>query len=308
MKTIALLICCSALFRVVPAAEAKPAAWTDPAEAAAENPDFLIQGEYTAKNRGLQVAAMGNEQFLISEYGGGLPGAGWDGKDIIQTTRTRGQMKSALIGLKRIERKSPSLGAKPPAGAIVLFDGKDASQWQEAMLSEGLLAAGALSKKEFTDFKIHLEFRLPFKPQSPLSNQDRGNSGVYIFERYETQVIDSFALNYQTDLNIFQVKSDPKQWCGSLYKFKIPDLPMCLPPLVWQTYDIDFTAPKFVDGKKTSNARITTLFNGVKIHDDVELLKGTGAGGKKKEIPSGRIWLQGHGNPVFYRNIWLVEE
>ena len=83
---------------------------------------------------------------------------------------------------------------------------------------------------------------------------------------------------------------------------------MCLPPLTWQTYDIHFTASKFTGEKKTANARITVFHNGVKIHDDVELPKGTGAGGGRKEIPKGPIVLQGHGNPVRYRNICIVEK
>ena len=106
-----------------------------------------------------------------------------------------------------------------------------------------------------------------------------------------------------------KLHSDPKQWCGCLYKFKVADTNMCLPPLVWQTYDIHFTAPRFDDaGQKTANTRITVYHNGVKIHDDVELKIGTGAGGGKREVAKGPIQLQGHGNPVAYRNIWLVEK
>ena len=81
---------------------------------------------------------------------------------------------------------------------------------------------------------------------------------------------------------------------------------MCYPPLAWQTYDIEFTAPEFDEGKKVANARFTVLHNGVKIHDNVELLKGTGAGGGRKEVPREGIYIQGHGNPVRFRNIWIV--
>ena len=83
---------------------------------------------------------------------------------------------------------------------------------------------------------------------------------------------------------------------------------MCLPPLTWQTYDIHFTAARFDGDKKIKNARITVHQNGVLIHDVVELPKGTGAGGGKKEIPKGPIVLQGHGNPIRYRNLWIVEK
>ena len=83
---------------------------------------------------------------------------------------------------------------------------------------------------------------------------------------------------------------------------------MSFPPLTWQTYDITFTAPKFEADKKVANARNTVIHNGVKIHDDVELPKGTGAGGGKPEIAKGAIVLQGHGNPVLFRNLWIIEK
>ena len=81
---------------------------------------------------------------------------------------------------------------------------------------------------------------------------------------------------------------------------------MCFPPLSWQTYDIDFQAPKFENGEKVADATITVKHNGVIIHDKVRLPKGTGAGGGRKEVPKGPIIFQGHGNPVFYRNIWIT--
>ena len=153
------------------------------------------------------------------------------------------------------------------------------------------------------DFTLHLEFRLPYKPNSPLSSQDRGNSGIYLQNRYETQVLD-FKLVYDKNIKV-PLKSDPKQWCGCFYKFKTADTPM-LPPLSWQTYDIDFQAPKFENGEKVADATITVKHNGVIIHDKVRLPKGTGAGGGRKEVPKGPIIFQGHGNPVFYRNIWII--
>ncbi|MEM1084037.1 MAG: DUF1080 domain-containing protein [Verrucomicrobiota bacterium] len=281
--------------------------WTDPEKAAEENPDFLIQGEYVAEGKAAQVVAKGKGKFLISRYSGGLPGAGWDGGEIRKSMGDAETVSRQLEGYKRIEREVATLGAKPPEGATVLFDGSSDEEWGKKTMKDGLLMAGTTTKRKFGDFKLHLEFRLPFKPETPLSHQDRGNSGIYIFGRYEVQVIDSFGLDY--DLSTWEGKnlSDSKQWCGSFYKFKTPDVPMCLPPLRWQSYDIDFTAPRFEDGKKVANARVTVIHNGVKIHDDLELPKGTGMGGKKPEIPKGSLLLQGHGNPVQYRNIWIVE-
>jgi hypothetical protein len=82
---------------------------------------------------------------------------------------------------------------------------------------------------------------------------------------------------------------------------------MCFPPLVWQTYDIEFTAPKYENGKKVANARITVKQNGVTIHDNAELPHATP--GRQEEGPAPRpFYLQGHGNKVEYRNIWVVEK
>ena len=284
--------------------------WTDPEKAAQENPDFLVQGEYASPGVGFQVVALGKGQFQVSQYTGGLPGAGWDGSKIAHHSGAADVVKKLVEGSERVGRESPTLGKKPPAGATVLFDGKSADAWKNGKVTDGLLESGTETKQTFGSFRLHLEFRLPFKPETPPSSQDRGNSGIYTHNRYETQVLDSFGLDLDRkawEARKQPLKSDPKQWCGCLYRFKLADTNMCLPPLAWQTYDIDFTAAEFDGEKKTKNARITVIHNGVKIHDDVELPKGTGAGGGRKEIPAGPIVLQGHGNPVRYRNIWIEE-
>ena len=283
--------------------------WTNPDKAAAEDPDFAVQGEYSDEKTGMQVAAMGDGKFHLTTFKGGLPGAGWDRSDPVVALVDRGGAQSAAEKYRKIDRKSPTLGKKPPPGADVLVGEKADPRFIKGKGESGLLSPPAQTIKDYGDFTMHLEFRLPYKPKSPLSSQDRGNSGVYLQNRYEVQVLDSFGLVYDPAHVKVKVRSDPRQWCGCFYRFKTADTPMCLPPLSWQTYDIDFTAPRFdADGKKTSNATITVLHNGVKIHDAVQLPKGTGIGGTRPEVPKGPIIFQGHGNPVVFRNIWILEK
>ena len=93
-----------------------------------------------------------------------------------------------------------------------------------------------------------------------------------------------------------------------LYSIKAPDTNLCYPPLAWQTYDIDYTAAEYQGGKKVKNARITVKHNGQVIHEDVELPNATTAAPVAEGPEPGPIYLQDHGNPVRYRNIWVVEK
>lgn len=280
--------------------------------------DYTDQGEYKNDWGGAQVIALGNDHFRMVSYRGGLPGDGWDkeykqevegkreadkivfvGKDDYRAELADGKItiKSSNGGpwtMEKTERKSPTLGAKPPASAFVLFDGSGAGAWPDGHMDERhLLAAGCKSKQAFTNFTAHLEFLLPFKPLG--RGQDRGNSGVYLQDRYEVQVLDSFGLKGENNE------------CGGFYTLAKPAVNMCFPPLTWQTYDIDFTSAQYDEsGKKTRNAHATVKHNGVVIHDDVELKSSTPGNGKKEDPSGGPFQLQGHGNPVFYRNIWVV--
>jgi hypothetical protein len=140
---------------------------------------------------------------------------------------------------------------------------------------------------------MHLEFKLPYMPEA--RGQGRANSGVYLQSRYEVQILDSFGLE-----GAFNE-------CGSLYRYKTPDVNMCFPPLVWQTYEIDFRAAKFDrQGKKIKNAVLTVWHNGVKIHDHFEIERKTGAGQQETPEPI-PTKFQNHNNPVRFRNMWIID-
>lgn len=301
--------------------------WTDPAKAAAEDPDFVLQGEYGVakleQDWAFQVVALGGGKFDAYLLEGGFPGLGFtrekqrihfsgarDDSGVVSLVEKGGKRKAKIkdgtltleeegktLSFPRVERRSPTLGKPAPAGAIVLFDGTSADAWEKGNIVDGLLANnGPKTKQLFSAYHLHLEFRVPYKPFS--RGQGRGNSGVYHVARYETQVLDAFGLEGKMNET------------GGLYSIKDPDLNMCLPPLTWQTYDVDLTAPIFSDeGELLVPARITVLLNGVLIHDNIALPKCTPASPIKTITPDpGPIYLQAHGNPVFYRNIWLIEK
>ncbi len=190
-------------------------------------------------------------------------------------------------------RKSPTEGLRPPPGAVVLFDGGGVEEWTGGKLTDNkLLAPGGTTKRTFGDMKtLHVEFCVPFRPA--VRGQSRGNSGVYLQRRYEIQILDSFGL-------------DPKNNdCAAVYEANPPDVNVCFPPLSWQTYDVEFTAARYDGGKKTANAVVTVVHNGVKVHDRREIKGPTGNGIKEEDAPK-PLNLQNHGNPVYFRNVWVV--
>ena len=255
-------------------------AYVDPAKTDA---DFPFQGEYVGKldisgkqqATGAQVIALGKGKFDAVIYTGGLPGAGWNRGDAQQKlsgerkdetiSLTGGKLTGKISGgkltladsggqklgvLEKTERKSPTLGKKPPEGAVVLFDGSGLDQFQKGarITEDGLLMEGCKTKPAFQGFTLHFEFRTPYKPED--RGQGRGNSGIYMQSRYEVQVLDSFGL------------AGKHNECGGIYSVKDPDVNMCLPPLTWQTYDVEFTPAQFEGGKKVKHARMTVKHNG----------------------------------------------
>jgi hypothetical protein len=281
------------------------AVWTDAKQAQADNSSFEFVGEFINKsdNSAIQANLLSDGNFLVATYQGGLPGAGWNNEAIKSESLSLKDLQNRLKGFEKAIRVSPTMGQSAPENAVIKFpDGL-------TNVKDGLLHAGGQTTKDVGSFKMHVEFMLPFKPERNPSNQDRGNSGIYIFNNYEIQVIDSFALDMKNpENNAIKTESVNNQWCGCLYKMKTADTHMALPPLQWQTYDIDFTAPVFEGDKKVTNGRLTIFHNGIKIHDDFELLTGTGAGAGKKQLAKGPIFFQNHGNPTVYRNVWIVEK
>lgn len=149
------------------------------------------------------------------------------------------------------------------------------------------------TKQAFGDFRLHAEFRVPKLPDD-VTGQDRGNSGIYLQERYEIQILDSFGVE----------KLAPND-AASIYNKKAADLNAATAPETWQTYDIDFRAARFdTEGRKTDDARVTVVWNGRKVHDNVAVDGPTG-GGDAESAATGAIRLQDHGNKVRFRNLWI---
>lgn len=321
--------------------------WTDPADPTIPV-DYKLQGEFAGDRLGAQVIALGGGAFQAVVYPGGLPGDGWDGKSRIlldgrldgekivfkpaegnrkylaqkpeefsatrkfppegqkawsgEGTASALQVKTddgKTVELARANRKSPTMGAKPPEGAIVLFDGTNTDEWKGGRLDK---ATGFLNtdgndittKRKFMNYTMHVEFMLAYRPDA--RGQGRGNSGFYQVDHYECQILDSFGLD---GLN---------NECGGIYTKAAPKVNMCFPPLVWQTYDVEFTNAVSADGKKTKNAVFTAKHNGVVIHENLEITGPTGGHRNEPEGTPGPIKLQGHGNPTQFRNVWIVEK
>lgn len=306
--------------------------------------DFAYQGEYAGSGMGAQVIALDNGAFQVVLFPGGLPGAGWDGKnrsllngkldgkkvalspakgnrkylagspDAFSATRKfppdghkpySGSLSNGIISLskgivlKKTQRKSPTMGKKAPKGAITLFDGSNKDEWQGGRLDEKtrLLntdGSDVRTRRKFNDYHMHLEFLLPYRPAA--RGQGRGNSGFYQIDHFEVQILDSFGLE------------GANNECGGIYSIKDSDVNACFPPLSWQTYDVDFTNAKTKDGKKIKNAKITVRLNGIVIHDNFEIPRKTGGSRGEPEGTPGPMKLQGHGNPLQFRNIWIVEK
>ena len=293
--------------------------------------DFAWQGEFLGgiagdrgcQTWGMQVVALGDGRFSAALLHGGLPGRGAqestretlngqrDGDQLVIRSDSltfdlhpsevrvfqRGRDGSGsgrfLGRMSRIHRGSPTMGLNPPSQAEVLFASSGQNAFSRSKVTEeGWLLSGVTTPSPVEDFILHLEFQTPYMPYA--RGQARGNSGVYIQRRYEVQILDSFGQEAEAS------------GCGGLYRQQAPDINMSYPPLTWQTYDIHFRAARFDDqGEKISPAYLTVFHNGVAIHYQRVVPTKTGAGQPEGSQPL-PIYLQDHGNPVMFRNVWIV--
>ncbi len=199
---------------------------------------------------------------------------------------------------------------KAPSDAIVLFDGKDLSQWldKDDAAAEWKVENGYFvvvpktgyihTKKPFGDCQLHVEFAEPAPPKG--ESQGRGNSGVFLMGLYEIQVLDSYANKTYADGQ-----------AAAVYGQYPPLVNASRPPGQWQSYDIVFHAPHFdQSGKLLRPARVTVFHNGVLVQDNVEIQGRTAIGDVPTYAPGPEkapLALQDHGDLVRYRNIWIRE-
>ena len=204
---------------------------------------------------------------------------------------------------------TPGENYAPPSDAIILFDGKDLNEWtsEDGGVAEWIVGDGAMTvkpktgtiktKQKFGDFQLHIEWRTPAEVKG--EGQGRGNSGIFMMEKYELQVLDSYeSVTYSNGQ------------AGSIYKQSVPLVNACKGPGEWQTYDVIFMAPVFTEkGTLKSPAKITVLHNGVLVQNNFEIKGPTQYTGIPKYEAHGKasLTLQDHGNPTSFRNIWVRE-
>jgi Domain of Unknown Function (DUF1080) len=251
------------------------------------------------------VGGVGSAGASASDASSSSNGAGGAGEMV--NAGGAGEMVSAG-GAGEMVSAGGAGGAAPEDDRIVLFDGTDFDAWVSVrdggpigwqLVGDGTMvvtpgAGDIITRQEFEDVFVHLEYKTPAFPPE-VTGQARGNSGVYLKGSYEAQVLDSFGLPPQID------------GCGAIYMVSPPLSVACNPQEVWNTYEIDFQAPRFdAQGNKTANARMLSVtLNGVLVQNDVEVPRETASGLPETPGPAG-IMLQDHGNLVAFRNIYVI--
>jgi hypothetical protein len=254
-------------------------------------PVVILQGTRT----GDQIAFAGN---------------GWSGR--IAKARFIARKGYEKFNLHHVTRSPPTLGAAPPRGAVVLFDGTNADAWAtkdgrnwlterpgpaSAKIVDGALevipgtGGGLISHRKFGDAHIHVEFRTLGFPS---------NSGVFLQTRYEADINETYG----------KLDGSPNGNFGNCMPASaVTHFRPTRPVLEWNTFDFDFQAPRFdAAGNKTENGHVTLYLNGVMTYDHQDVAPEKGAAGRLGEAPTGPLYLQEHGMPVQFRNIWVVEK
>lgn len=291
-------------------------------------PEFRIQGEYKGTVGGsimaIQVRAPGPGKFTALVLKGGFPGEAWDGIQGLEVTGTlasgngvfsgggysftipalgtdlTGTGPTGAISLSKVMRGSRSMGMVPPPGADILFNGTGVDNFRLGARFDAtrkLLYTGARTKPDYKSVRMHVEFRTCWKING--LGQLRSNSGVLFKDRWEIQILDSYGTPVP--------KTDD---CGAMYGQFPEKYNMCLPPLSWQTFDIDFKDVEMnTDGTVKNQAAATVYHNGVLVHYKKSFTGITLSGSNLIPGPDGTN-LQAYGsateNPVFYRNLWAV--
>ena len=282
------------------------------AEVISEGPD-LYRATLAYTTAGLEPATYQLELHGHTEgprvmFSGYSNSAEWQGmlRDGTLRIERRHDNYGSVFDLERVVRHSPTEGMAPPEGAVVLLPYKesvapDMSAWRNGnweALPDGSMrvkpgAGQNMTKAAHGDIQLHLEFSPPHLPLE--QGQGRGNSGVYFQSRYEVQVLDSFG--------VLQGSGD----CGGVYETAAPRVNACYPPDQWQTYDITFRAPRLnADGSMKEPALLTVKQNGILVQENTAVDHVTRGGKEGPFAERDVLMLQDHGNPVRYRNIWIV--
>lgn len=241
------------------------------------------------------AAAAGDLGYTDTPF---IPGSKWRVHD-----SARPQPQIVTPGAPSTQEKAGTA----PSDAVALFDGTDLSKWKSGSADakwkvengEAIAGGGDLvTRDEFgPDFQLHIEWTAPVPAKG--SGQGRGNSGVFLFGRYEIQILDSF-----------ENQTYPDGQATAIYAYMPPQVNASRKPGDWQTYDIIFEAPRFKDGKLEKPAIVTVLHNGIVTQNRTAFIGGTphkAVGTYKPHAEKGPIRLQDHGNPVRFRNIWIRE-
>lgn len=237
-----------------------------------------------------------------------LEGDGWTGT--IEGGHFKATDGKDSIDLRHVYRAPPTLGQKPPAGAVVLFDGSSMDAWAHRSESNWLQTDGPANwnllkngvmeiapnfgylntRQSFGAYKLHLEFRTLGGPT---------NNGIYLQCRYEAKILETYG----------SLTANPTgQFANCTEKSANPGIRCARPVYDWQTMDIEFHPAKFdASGTKTADAWATEYLNGTLYYDHQKLGPLLLNAARYGEAATGPIMLQNHGMPTQFRNIWLVE-